>query len=101
MLTLIAIAGIAACLAYLRQAPRALAIAAASLTALVAVNLFQGIAEPIIYRSLGPQAQGGLLVSNALGVLGFFSGLVRAAAVGGLVAAVMIDRRIDFRRVGK
>jgi hypothetical protein len=100
MLTLVAIAGITACLAYLRQAPRALGIAAAALAALVAANVFQWIAEPLIYRTLGPQNQGGLLVSNALGVLSLLTGFVRALAVGGLIAAVFIDRPINFRRVG-
>jgi len=100
MLTLISIAGIVACLVYLRQAPLPLTIAAAALAGLIAIGLLESVAEPIFYRTLGPQRQGGLLVSNALAFMGFLSGLVRAAAVAGLVYAVLAERRIDFRRVG-
>jgi len=98
MTTLVCIAGIVACLVYRRHAPQALSIAAASLAALVAINLMQTVAEPVIYRTLGPQRQGGLLVSNALGAFSFLTGVVRAAAMGGLILAVLADRRIDFQK---
>jgi hypothetical protein len=100
MVTLICIAGIAACLVYLRQAPVPLGIAAGALAAMIAIGLFEWVAEPIFYRTLGPQRQGGLLVSNAIGVMRFVSSLVRAAAIAGLVYAVLAERKIDFRKVG-
>jgi hypothetical protein len=94
------IAGIAACLMYLRQAPGPLRIAAAALAGLLAITLFESAVVPIIYRTLGPQRQGGLLVHNALAVMGFFGSVIRAAAIGGLVWAVLTERKIDFHRVG-
>jgi hypothetical protein len=97
----VCVAGLVACLVYRRHAPQALTIAAISLAALVAITLLQSFVEPIIYRTLGPQRQGGLLVSNALGAIGFLTGVVRAAALGGLIVAVLADRRIDFQKIGQ
>ena len=97
LITLICLAGIAACLIYRPQAPLPLTIAAAALAGILAINMLEWVAEPIFYRALGPQRQGGLLVSNALGALRLIKDVVRSAALGGLVWAVLAGRGIDFR----
>lgn len=93
----ICIAGIVACLVYRSHAPIPFTIAAAALAGMVALNMLEWTAEPVIYKTLGPQRQGGLLVSNALGALRLLTGVGRAAAIGGLIWAVLDGRGIDFR----
>jgi hypothetical protein len=100
MVTLVSIAGIVACVLYRRQAPLPLTIAAAALAAIVAMALLEWIAEPMIYGAFGSARQGGLLVSNALGAMNLLLGAGRAAAVAGLICAVLAERKIDFQKIG-
>jgi hypothetical protein len=94
------VAGIVACLLYRRQAPQPLTIAAIALAGLLAITMLESVAEPIFYRTLGPQQQGGLLVSNALGALKLLGTMVRLGAIAGLLVAVVTDRKIDFQKIG-
>lgn len=99
MITLICIVGIVVCILYRRQAQMPLTIAAACLGVWVMMTIVELVAEPMIYGAFGSRPQGGLLVSNALRVVGFFISLVRAVAMGGLIWAVLAERRINFQKV--
>lgn len=100
MVTLVCLVGIGVCVAFRRQAPQPLTIGAAALAAWVLLALIESAAETAIYGAFGSRPQGGLLVSNALTFVGFLTGTGRAVALGGLIWAVLCDRKIDFQKPG-
>lgn len=90
----------AGCLAFRKQAVRPLTYAAAGFGGQFAMLLIDGVAEAFIYHFWAAKPGGGLLVSNALGMVAFFTNLGRVASIGALAWAVLCDRNLDLRRPG-
>jgi hypothetical protein len=104
LVNLICIAGIVLGLIHRHRAERPITVMLVSLGALVLLSVLDGVVDQVLYGLFAGARGGGGIINSLDSLWKGVAGLFRAAAVAGLVFAVLYDRGFDlfdFSSVGK